>query len=118
LAKIADRIKLFPRCKVEAAPGLLLRFQEYDRTDAEKAGGSYTGTGSREDLGLAATDELGNYIFRFSRSPLDLASEALDVASGETLATQIFPDVIVQALGSNLDVEFQTAPYYNIPNLI
>jgi len=118
LAKLADRIKIFPTCNVQTAPGLLLRFQEYDRTDAEKAGGSYTGTGSREDLGLAATDELGNYIFRFSRSPLDLASEALDVASGETLATQIFPDVIVQALGSNLDVEFQTAPYYNIPNLI
>lgn len=118
LAKLADRFKIFPRCQVQAAPGLLLRFQEYDRTDAEKAGGSYTGTGSREDLGLAATDELGNYVFRFSRSLGDLASEALDVAGGETLATQIFPDVIVQALGSSLDVEFETAPHYNIPNLI
>jgi hypothetical protein len=118
LAKLADRLKAFPVCNVQPAPGLLLNFQEYDRTDAERAGGSYTGTGPRENLGLATTDELGNYIFRFSRSPIDFAEEALDVASGELLATQIFPDVIVQALGSSLDVEFETAPHYNIPNLI
>jgi hypothetical protein len=119
LAKIADLAKSrFYFCDVEPAPGLLLNFQEYDRTDSEKAGGSYTGTGSRENLGLAATDELGNYIFHFSRSPADFADEALDVAPGETLATQIFPDVIVQALGSSMGVDFETAPYYNIPNLM
>jgi hypothetical protein len=118
LAKLADRFKGFPLCDLQAAPGLLLNFQEYDRTDAEKAGGSYTGAGSREGLGMAATDEAGNYLFRFSRSPIDLAEEAADVATGELLATQIFPDVVVQALGSGLDVEFETAPYYNIPNLI
>lgn len=118
LARISDVSKARFFCTVEAAPGLLLNFQEYDRTDAEKAGGSYTGTGTRENLGMAATDELGNYIFRFSRSPLDFADEALDVGAGESIATQIFPDVIVQALGSSLDVEFETAPYYNIPNLM
>lgn len=118
LAKLADRFKIFPICQVQAAPGLLLAFQEYDRTDAEKAGGSYTGTGAREALGLAATDELGNYLFRFSRSPVDFAQEALDVAGGELLTTQIFPDVIVQALGSSLDVEYETAPHYNVPNLV
>ena len=48
----------------------------------------------------------------------DLADEALDVGAGEMLATQIFPDVIVQALGSSLDVEYETPPYYNIPNLM
>jgi len=118
LAKFADQLKfrLF-FCDVEPAPGLLLRFQEYDRTDAEKAGGTYTGTGTREDLGLATTDELGNYIFRFSRSPLDFADEALDVGAGESLATQIFPDIIVQALDSSLSVDFETPPHYNIPNL-
>lgn len=118
LAKISDvsRIRFF--CDVEPAPGLLLNFQEYDRTDAEKAGGSYTGTGSRENLGLAATDELGNYIFRFSRSLSDIADETLDVGAGEVLATQIFPDLIVQALGSSLEVDFETPPHYNIPNLI
>ena len=118
LAKFADQLKfrLF-FCDVEPAPGLLLRFQEYDRTDAEKAGGTYTGTGTREDLGLATTDELGNYLFRFSRSPLDFADEALDVGAGESLATQIFPDIIVQALDSSLSVDFETPPHYNIPNL-
>jgi hypothetical protein len=118
LAKIADLSKIRYSCDVEPAPGLLLNFQEYDRTDAEKAGGSYTGTGTRENLALAATDELGNYIFRFSRSLGDLADETLDVAAGESLATQIFPDVIVQALGSSMEVDFETAPYYNIPNLM
>lgn len=118
LAKISDISKIRLFCDVEPAPGLLLNFQEYDRTDSEKAGGSYTGTGTRENLGMAATDELGNYIFHFSRSLADLADETLDVAAGESLATQIFPDVIVQALGSSLEVDFETAPYYNIPNLM
>ena len=118
LAKIADKLKTRFFCDVEPAPGLLLNFQEYDRTDAEKAGGSYTGTGTRENLGLAATDEQGNYIFHFSRSLADFADETLDVAAGEVLATQIFPDVIVQALGSSMEVDFETAPYYNIPNLM
>lgn len=118
LAKIADKLRIRFFCDVEAAPGLLLNFQEYDRTDAEKAGGSYTGTGTRENLGLAATDEQGNYVFRFSRSLSDFADETLDVAAGEVLSTQIFPDVIVQALGSSLEVDFETPPYYNIPNLM
>lgn len=118
VAKISDRIKRFPFCNVEPAPGLLLRFQEYDRTDLEKAGGAYTGTGTRENLGLTVTDELGNYIFRFSRTLADLADEALDVAPGEDLATQIFPDVIVQAVGAGMDVQSETAPYFNIPNLV
>ncbi len=40
------------------------------------------------------------------------------MGAGEMLTTQIFPDVIVQALGSTLDVEFETPPHYNIPNLV
>ncbi len=61
IASIIDAgISIFP-CNVDPAPGLLLRFQEYDRTVAEKSGGPYTGTGDRQDLGLAVTDELGNY---------------------------------------------------------
>ena len=117
IAKLRDRIPFF-FCDVEPAAGLLLNFQEYDRTATEKTGGPYTGTGSRENLGLAATDELGNYIFRFGRSLSDLADEALDVGPGETLATQIFPDVIVQAIGTGMAVDYETAPYYNIPNLM
>src|SRR5262249_15845697 len=117
VSKFADKVKVIPFCDVEPAPGLLLEFQEYDRTNAEKAGGPYTGGGPREVLGLAATDEMGNYIFRFSRSLADIANETLDVAPGETLATQIFPDVIVQVLGTGMAVDFETAPYYNIPNV-
>ena len=117
LAKINDRSRFFPVCDVAAAPGLLLNFLEYDRTSAEKLGGVYSGTGPREVLGLAATDELGNYIFRFSRSLSDIADETLDVGPGELLATQIFPDVIVQAIGTGMQVDYESAPYYNIPNL-
>jgi len=55
VARIADWQRVFYPCFVEAVPGLLLGFQEYDRTDSEKLGGSYTGTGPRQNLGLAAT---------------------------------------------------------------
>jgi hypothetical protein len=105
------------RCQVERAPGLLLRFQEYDRSSAEKLGGPYTGTGVRQDLGLAVTDELGNYIFRFSPSLADIAEEAGDVAGGESLAAQLRPDVIVQVLGTGLTMTYETAPYSNVANL-
>lgn len=105
------------RCSVETAPGLLLRFQEYDRTASEKLGGPYTGTGVREDLGFAVTDELGNYIFRFTPSLADIADEFGDVAPGEVLATALRPDVIVQVLGTGLTPTFETAPYNNVANL-
>lgn len=117
LAKLNDKISRFPTCTVTNAPGLLLNFLEYDRTDTEKLGGAYTGTGTKEALGLAVTDELGNYLFRFSRSLADIADETADVGTGELVATQIFPDVIVQALGSGMEVDYESAPYYNIPNL-
>jgi hypothetical protein len=117
LAKFIDAATIFPICDVDPAPGLLLRFQEYDRTASERLGGPYTGTGVREDLGLAATDELGNYIFRFSRSFADIANETLDVGAGESVATQLFPDLIAQVLGTGLTVDYESAPHYNIPNL-
>jgi len=117
IASIIDvGISVFP-CNVDPAPGLLLRFQEYDRTAAEKSGGPYTGTGHRQDLGLAVTDELGNYIFRFTPSLTDIAAEVSDVASGEALATQLRPDVIVQVLGTGMTMTWETAPYYNILNV-
>lgn len=117
LARVADRYKAILLCDVDPAPGLLLNFQEYDRTDSELAGGAYTGGGPRQNLGYASTDEQGHYVFRFSRSPLDSAEESGDIATGETLATQVFPDLVVQALDSGLDVDFETAPHFNIPNL-
>lgn len=105
------------RCNVERAPGLLLRFQEYDRTATERLGGAYSGAGTRQDLGLAVTDQLGHYIFRFSPSLADLAEETADVGIGETLAVQLRPDVIVQVLGTGLTATFETAPYNNVANL-
>jgi hypothetical protein len=118
VAKLADKYKQFFFCDTEVAPGLLLNFQEYDRTNAEKLGGAYTGSGSRETLGLAVTDEMGNYIFHFSRSLAEFAVEASDVAMGESFSLQIRPDLIMQVLGTGLIVNHETAPYYNIPNLI
>jgi len=117
VASIADKYKIAFLCDNDPAPGLLLNFQEYDRTDSEKLGSPYTGTGVRENLGLAVTDSQGNYIFHFSRSLGDFATEASDVATGETFSVQIRPDVIVQVLGTGLAVNYETAPYFNIPNL-
>ncbi len=119
LAKIKDRIRAF--CVVKNQPGLLLRFLEYDRTADELTGGPYSGEGDRQVLGLTVTDELGNYIFRFTRSLGDIASEFGDVA-GEAppLATQLRPDIIVQVvsgMGGASGVLFETALFSNIPNL-
>jgi len=87
------------------APGLLMRFQEYDPSPAEKLGGPYTGSGLRQDLGLAVTDELGHYIFRFSPS--------LPSAVGNPSR----PDLIMQVLGTGLTLNYETVPYSNVANL-
>src|SRR5258708_3893721 len=120
LARFVDR--LFLRCSTGPLPGVVLRFQEYDRTNAELAGGSYTGTGDRETLGVCATDVNGNYIFRFSRTLAQYFHEAaVDVAPGEDLFTQIFPDVIAQLLafdpGHPAGYSYESAPYWNVPFL-
>jgi len=113
VAPIRDRFRL---CQTGPLPQYVLRFQEYDRTAAELAGGPYTGTGPRRDLGVATTDRNGNYIFRFTMSLSDFLDELFnDTAPGENPLVQIMPDVIVQVLeGSN--VIYETAPHWNIPN--
>jgi hypothetical protein len=111
---------LFRFCQTGVLPGASLRFQEYDRTNAELAGGSYTGTGSRENLGVGATDRNGNYIFRFSRTLAQYIHEAqVDVAPGEDVFTQILPDVIVTLLDYMRagGYCYESAPYWNIPFL-
>ncbi len=117
VASAVDKLRVRFFCDSNPAPGLLLRFQEYDRTESEKLGGAYTGTGPRENLGLTVTDELGNYLFRSSRSLSDFAAEAADMAAGEVFTTQIRPDVIAQVIGTGSVVDFETAPNFNIPNL-
>ncbi len=118
LGKLRDRLKLY--CSVKDQGGLLLRFQEYDRTAAELAGGPYTGEGDREFLGLAVTDEVGNYVFRFSRDLGDIVDELDDqVAGGPDLATQLQPDLLVQVMGgpAETDILFETGLHADIPNL-
>ncbi|MFZ1395250.1 MAG: hypothetical protein WAS33_00030 [Candidatus Promineifilaceae bacterium] len=118
LGKLRDRLRLY--CSVKDQAGLLLRFQEYDRTAAELAGGAYSGTGDRETLGLTATDEVGNYIFRFSRDLGDVVDELDDqVIGGPNLTTQLQPDLLVQVMSGpgETDVLFETGLHANIPNL-
>ena len=118
IAGIIDQI--FPRCETGALAGVVLGFQQYDRTNAELAGGPYTGTGNREDLGTCATDRNGNYIFRFTRTLADFITEAtVDVAPGENVFVAALPDVIVRLLDPTkpLGYCYESAPYWNIQNL-
>jgi len=118
IASIRDRFFRF--CETGPLPGIVLRFQEYDRTSAELAGGAYTGTGNRENLGVCATDQNGNYIFRFSRSiPAFITESNVDVAVGENEIIQSAPDVIVQMLDVMAPggVAFESALYANVPLL-
>lgn len=89
----------------ERAPGLLMRFQEYDPSPDEKLGGPYTGSGARQELGLAVTDELGHYIFRFRPS------------MPSALGNPSRPDLVMQVLGTGLTLNYETVPYSNVANL-
>jgi hypothetical protein len=123
IAQLRAGIDRFWNCGTSPAPGLLLNFQEYTQTSAEQAGGPYTGTGVREDLGLAVTDELGNYIFRFTYAawrryfPVVLEELSGPISGEIPIGPLIHPNVIVQALGASMEVEYETAPYYSIPNV-
>jgi len=117
LSRIADPIRWFP-CTTKPMTETLLRFFEYDRTTEEKMGGSYTGEGNYNTLGMTATDEQGNYIFRFSMTSALTAEEAGDIAAGEAPATQILPDLIVHILTAlPNEIAYESFPYYNIPNV-
>ena len=118
VASIVDHLLL--ACQTGALPGVALRFQQYDRTNAELVGGAYSGAGNRETLGVCATDRNGNYIFRFSRNLAQYLTEAgVDVAAGENVLTQILPDVIAQLLDPVKPAGYcyESAPYWNVPFL-
>lgn len=106
-------------CTVKDAPGILLRFLEYDRTVDELLGGPYSGAGARLPLGLTATDEVGNYIFRFTQTLEELATEVSDqVEGGPTLATQLRPDLIAQVISPGpAAVLYESALHPDVPNL-
>jgi hypothetical protein len=120
---VADLAKdigsLIMPCFTDAGANLTLTFEEYDRTAAELAGGAYTGEGNRRLLGDTITDSNGNYIFKFS---FDMSfpglEDAEDFAAGEDVNVVMYPDVIVKIVEYlPFQVVYESAPYYNIPNL-
>ncbi len=113
-----DKLRLI--CTTTPASFVTLSFEEYDRTAAEKAGGTYTGDGNRQLLGDTITDMNGNYIFRFTFSAIDmLVDQIVDRAAGEDAAVVKMPDVIVKVKESQspYNVLYESAPHYNIANL-
>ncbi len=117
IARVID--SYFRICNVEPGSGLTLTFEEYDRTISEQAGGPYTGTGNRRLLGDTITDMFGNYIFRFS---FDMTFPGLEDAGdsfpGQSVNEFAYPDIIVKVTGvASWDVLYESAPYYNVPNL-
>ncbi len=118
LSKIADRFKFF--CQTGPIAHAQLKLQEYDRSQAELLGDPYTGSGSKEDLGNIIADSFGNYIFRYTRSFDETLNEIdVDMAAGESAATQYRPDLIMSLLDpfSDNTALFETAPYWNVPFL-
>jgi hypothetical protein len=99
IAQIRDRA-IRQTCEATPVGGLTLRFQRYHRSRAEMAGEAYRGTGLREELGQAMTDEQGQYLFRF-RQPWGGAR----------------PDLIVQVAGAAKRPCFESAPYDRVANL-
>lgn len=87
-------------CDATPEPGLVLRFQRYHRSAAEIVGEPYRGSGLREELGMAVTDEQGRYLFRFRRRETD-----------------VHPDLIVQVSAMGRPPCFESAPYDRVANL-
>jgi hypothetical protein len=118
LTKVIDGL-LLKGCTVAPATNTTLTFEEYDRTAAELAGGSYSGTGNRRLLGDTITDMYGNYIFRFSFDmTFPYIEDSTDIAPDENTNVVAYPDVIVKVTGfSPYTVLYESAPHYNIPNL-
>lgn len=108
----------YPRCHFATMAGYPINWEEYDRTDAELAGGAYSGLGDREALGQAVTDRNGNYVFRFTRSIAQFIEESnIDVGTGENAVVQSMPDLIAKLVDAAAPggVAFESAPYWNVP---
>lgn len=118
-ASILDRITPLHPCESAPIAQALLRFVEYDRTDAELGGASYEGFGNRETLGVTGTDEWGNYVFSFTRSLTQIVEESVqDAPPGSDATVQARPDLIIQFVEDPEGIAVhETAPYYNIPNV-
>ncbi|MEO8712744.1 MAG: hypothetical protein ABI405_11500, partial [Parafilimonas sp.] len=105
-------------CIREDVTNQTLQFKEYDRSVSELAGGPYTGNGNKLDLGTATTDINGNYVFRFTQTASELVNEILhDVAATENPLVQMNPDVIVSIPDISGNPVYESAVYFNVPNL-
>lgn len=115
---ISAALAKFRFCDADALANVRIRFWEYDRTEAEKSGGAYSGEGERQYLGSTHTDDFGNYIFRFTTSTSDAIDEVLtDLAPGEDAYIAQAPDVVAEVM-QPLDPfmpAFETAAYWNVP---
>ncbi|MFW2382932.1 MAG: hypothetical protein ACN4GZ_14345 [Acidimicrobiales bacterium] len=118
-ASIIDKLIPARRCSVEPLGQALMRFVEYDRTDSELGGGTYTGLGDHEILGVSATDEFGNYVYSFTRSFADLFDDSTgDTPIGGDPVVSANPDLIIQFPEVPDGVAtYETAPHYDIPNV-
>ena len=117
-AAIIDKLVPIWPCNVETLGNTMMRFAEYDRTDAELGGAAYTGFGDREVLGLSATDEFGNYVFSFARSVADLITESADdTPGGGDPVVSANPDLLIQFPDEDGVIGYETAPYYDMPNV-
>lgn len=119
---LSNTVDKYPHlfCDTGVLPYAILNFQEYDRTNAELAGGAYTGLGNRQNTGYAVADEFGNYIYRFSWTLQDIIDEiTLDTAPGESTIVSVMPDIIVQLMDATNtnNILFETALYPDIPFL-
>lgn len=117
-AAIGGILGKYPLCQFETMAGYPINWEEYDRTDAELAGGAYSGLGDRETLGQTVTDRNGNYIFRFSRSIGQFIEESdIDVGVGEDEVVQSMPDLIAKVADAAAPggIAFESAPYWNVP---
>ncbi len=104
-------------CATEQLSGYALRFQEYDRSMTEAAGGSYAGDGARTALGVAVTDAYGNYIFRFGRTAQEIGAEYnLDLLEAENVTVSGLPDIIAQVLagGPTSASIYESYPRWNV----
>ncbi len=117
LARLKDQFRIRP-CLTQPVTQTIMRFYEYDRTAAEKLGEPYSGTGSRHLLGTTATDEFGAYLFRFSFDFAQMVEEGSDIGPAENPLVEGRPDLLIQLIESLPDgVLYESAPYYNIPNV-
>ena len=104
-------------CQSGALADYLLRFQDYTPTAAEAAGGPYTGTGARTNLGVTTTDRRGNYIFRFTLPCrfLVFGGPPLHITVPFPRCIVTLPNIIVQVLDGTAPsgVLYETTPFFN-----